>query len=64
VAVVKAVEALHNLILGGKLLCCMMHVVYMIVIRDASVGSMRVVHVDYNGVVQFDFIAGIAFFAS
>jgi glucose uptake protein GlcU len=64
VAAVKAVESLHNLILGGKLLSCMMHVVYVIAVRNASVGGMRVIHVDYNGMVQFDLIAGIASFPS
>jgi hypothetical protein len=63
-AIVKAVEALHNLILRGKLLCCIVHVVHVVAVRNTSIGGMRVVHIDYNRVVEFDFVAGVASFAS
>ena len=63
-AVVQAVEALHNLELRCELLCCAVQVIYVIAVGNASVSGMWVLHVDYNRVVQFDcvFVAHIVFF--
>ena len=55
--VVTEIEALHNLILWGEFFDhCVAYIVDIKAVCDALVGSVLIVHIDYNGVMWFDLI--------
>lgn len=60
-AVIAAAKALYNLILRGEFFCCLTDIVYIEAIRNTFVGSMWIVHVYYDGMVEFYFIIVVVF---
>ena len=60
-AIVEAVEALHDLILWGESFCCIVQPVYKETIHNAAICCTWIFHVDYDRVVEFD---GFSYFTS